>query len=156
MCTFSWAISFVRLLCFMSILVSRILWGCNYTFRKESLNNVIGDLLREEQTTDPEDSKLINDHIKEGKIVPVEITCRLLLKTMQKIGMNKRFLIDGFPRNEDNLFGCQKDTEDFANVNQVIFFELPGKDMLKESYIKLRLEEEQLIMLKQFERDLLL
>ncbi|CAI2379358.1 unnamed protein product [Moneuplotes crassus] len=90
-----------------------------------------GDLLREEQATDSEDSKLINDHIKEGKIVPVEITCRLLLKAMQKIGMNKRFLIDGFPRNEDNLFGWQKEMEDFANVDQVIFFELSEEDMLK-------------------------
>ena len=39
-----------------------------------------GDLLREEQETKSKDSELIKSYIKEGKIVPVEITCRLLLK----------------------------------------------------------------------------
>jgi UMP-CMP kinase len=43
---------------------------------------------------------LINQCIVEGKIVPVEITCQLLKKGMEKFGWNKkRFLIDGFPRN---------------------------------------------------------
>ncbi|EKX52984.1 hypothetical protein GUITHDRAFT_101434 [Guillardia theta CCMP2712] len=37
----------------------------------------------------------------EGKIVPVEITIQLLLKAMEK-AETKRFLIDGFPRSQDN------------------------------------------------------
>ncbi len=53
--------------------------------------------------------------ITEGKIVPVAITCRLLVNAMDR-HMDRReaegmdsassvFLIDGFPRNMDNLNG---------------------------------------------------
>jgi len=46
---------------------------------------------------------LINNIIKEGKIVPVDITVNLIKNAMEKLGWKeKRFLIDGFPRNEDN------------------------------------------------------
>ena len=39
--------------------------------------------------------------IKEGKIVPSEVTIKLLKQAMIK-NENDRFLIDGFPRNEEN------------------------------------------------------
>ena len=39
-----------------------------------------------------------------GTIVPVAITCSLLLRAMKDSG-NQYFLIDGFPRNQDNLDG---------------------------------------------------
>ena len=45
---------------------------------------------------------MINTYIKEGKIVPAEVTVRLLRTAMEKSGKNK-FLIDGFPRNLENL-----------------------------------------------------
>jgi adenylate kinase family enzyme len=40
--------------------------------------------------------------IKEGKIVPVEITVKLILAAMQKSSKTKKFLIDGFPRSMNN------------------------------------------------------
>ena len=41
--------------------------------------------------------------IKDGKIVPVSITCALLRNAMKAAGWeSKKFLIDGFPRNQDN------------------------------------------------------
>uniref|UniRef100_A0AAY4BCG3 UMP/CMP kinase n=1 Tax=Denticeps clupeoides TaxID=299321 RepID=A0AAY4BCG3_9TELE len=61
-----------------------------------------GDLLRQERSRkDSESGQLIDTYIKEGKIVPVEITINLLRKDEDKF----RFLIDGFPRNQDNLQG---------------------------------------------------
>jgi hypothetical protein len=39
--------------------------------------------------------------IKEGKIVPVDITVKLILNAMEKSKV-KKFLIDGFPRAVDN------------------------------------------------------
>lgn len=39
--------------------------------------------------------------IKEGKIVPSEVTIKLLQRAMDESG-NDKFLIDGFPRNEEN------------------------------------------------------
>jgi UMP-CMP kinase len=59
---------------------------------------IAGDLLREErQRPGSEYGDLINDYIKEGKIVPMEITISLLENAMKKVG-GTRFLIDGFPR----------------------------------------------------------
>ena len=67
-----------------------------------------GDLLRAERK-DPssKDGELINEYIREGKIVPVEITLKLLQKAMEKSG-SMNFLIDGFPRNLDNYQGWKK------------------------------------------------
>ena len=39
--------------------------------------------------------------IKDGKIVPSEVTIKLLEKAILEIE-NDKFLIDGFPRNEEN------------------------------------------------------
>lgn len=39
--------------------------------------------------------------IKEGKIVPSEVTVKLIQKEMESCD-NGKFLIDGFPRNEEN------------------------------------------------------
>ncbi|KAH0842555.1 hypothetical protein AYO21_06643 [Fonsecaea monophora] len=64
-----------------------------------------GDLLREEQNTEgSEYGQLIKDYIKEGLIVPMEITVKLLENAMRsKLGSDGtgKFLIDGFPRKMD-------------------------------------------------------
>ena len=44
---------------------------------------------------------MIQNMIKEGKIVPSEVTVKLLQNAMRGSG-NDKFLIDGFPRNEEN------------------------------------------------------
>lgn len=43
--------------------------------------------------------------------------------TMQKDEQKFRFLIDGFPRNEDNLQGWNKVMDDNADVKFVLFFD---------------------------------
>ena len=58
--------------------------------------------MRDEIKSGSEDGNLISGLIKEGKIVPSHITVGLLKKTMEKMGWNKNFLIDGFPRNKEN------------------------------------------------------
>ena len=64
-----------------------------------------GDLLRAEEKKDTEEGKLINSIISQGKIVPVKITCSLLKKAMDESGKKNIFLIDGYPRNQDNIDG---------------------------------------------------
>ena len=64
-----------------------------------------GDLLRAEAKKDTEAGKLVNSLISQGKIVPVKITCSLLKKAMDESGKNNIFLIDGYPRNQDNIDG---------------------------------------------------
>ncbi|WAR23031.1 KCY-like protein, partial [Mya arenaria] len=81
-----------------------------------------GDLLREErQRPSSEFGEEIEGHIKNGTIVPVQITCSLLRRAMEESG-EKKFLIDGFPRNKDNLDGWNNAMKGVADVRMVLFF----------------------------------
>lgn len=57
--------------------------------------------------------------IKEGKIVPAEVTVKLLQKAMEKSD-NDKFLIDGFPRNDDNR-KCFQDVVCISSFMQLYF-----------------------------------
>ncbi|XP_030061713.1 UMP-CMP kinase [Microcaecilia unicolor] len=87
-----------------------------------------GDLLRDERKKpDSQYGELIDTYIKEGKIVPVEITISLLQRAMDQAmkadAQKNKFLIDGFPRNEDNLQGWNKTMHDKADVAYILFFD---------------------------------
>ncbi|EDV93693.1 GH18143 [Drosophila grimshawi] len=82
-----------------------------------------GDLLREERAREgSEFGQLIEEYIRNGKIVPVEVTCSLLENAM-KLSGKMRFLIDGFPRNQDNLDGWQRQMADKTDMQFVLFFD---------------------------------
>ncbi|KAF8044278.1 hypothetical protein BT93_A2311 [Corymbia citriodora subsp. variegata] len=66
-----------------------------------------GELLRQEIASNSEDGAVILDMIKEGKIVPSEMTVKLLKKEMESCD-NGKFLIDGFPRNEENRIAFEQ------------------------------------------------
>ncbi|XP_076600806.1 UMP-CMP kinase [Chaetodon auriga] len=109
---------------------SKIAEGYNYTHLSA------GDLLRDERAREgSEYGHLIDTYIKEGKIVPVQITINLLRKameeTMQKDKKKFRFLIDGFPRNEDNLQGWNTDMDGKADVKFVLFFDCSNEVCIK-------------------------
>jgi len=82
-----------------------------------------GDLLREERNKPgSEFGDLIEKHIRDGTIVPVEITCSLIERAMQ-VSASNNFLIDGFPRNQDNLEGWERQMSEKATVLFVLFFD---------------------------------
>ncbi|KAI9347980.1 adenylate kinase-domain-containing protein [Zopfochytrium polystomum] len=73
-----------------------------------------GDLLRAEVASGSERAKELDTIMKEGKIVPTEVTLSLLKEAMEKAPEAKGFLIDGFPRQldqakafEDTLHKCK-------------------------------------------------
>lgn len=102
-----------------------------------------GDLLREEQAREgSEYGELISNYIKEGKIVPQEVTLGLLKNAMKAEIMKRldqdphyltkngpvRFLIDGFPRKMDQALSF----EDNVCVSRfTLYFECPEEVMLK-------------------------
>ncbi|KAI3904180.1 hypothetical protein MKW92_018430 [Papaver armeniacum] len=61
----------------------------------------VGDLLRLEQESGSEHGTMIKNCIKEAKLAPSDIVVDLILKAMKRSG-KKKFLIDGFPRSEEN------------------------------------------------------
>ncbi|GLT89282.1 hypothetical protein SLE2022_072710 [Rubroshorea leprosula] len=85
-----------------------------------------GDLLRAEISSGSENGTMIQNMIKEGKIVPSEVTIKLLQKAMQESGNNK-FLIDGFPRNEENRAAFEAVTK--IEPAFVLFFNCPEGEM---------------------------
>ncbi|KAJ6730002.1 NUCLEOTIDE KINASE [Salix viminalis] len=69
---------------------------------------------------------MIQNMIKEGKIVPSEVTIKLLQKAMHE-SENDKFLIDGFPRNEENRAAFEAVTK--IEPAFVLFFDCPEEEM---------------------------
>lgn len=89
-----------------------------------------GDLLRAEQ--DRKGSQfgdMIKEYIKDGKIVPMEVTIQLLENAMtsaiDKDG-NRKFLIDGFPRKMDQATAFE---EKVVESQFTLFFDCPENVM---------------------------
>ena len=98
-----------------------------------------GDLLRAEQ--DREGSaygQLIKDNIKNGEIVPMEVTVKLLENAMREKldrkgrGARGRFLIDGFPRKMDQAVFFE---DSVCPSRCTLFLDCP-EDVMKERLLK--------------------
>jgi len=90
-----------------------------------------GDLLRAERDSGSPDGDLINSIILKGDIVPVKITVALIKKAIIKHGgVTKKFLVDGFPRNEENLNGWHEVMGDFADAKFVLFLDCEEQAMI--------------------------
>uniref|UniRef100_A0A1I8EBE4 UMP-CMP kinase n=1 Tax=Wuchereria bancrofti TaxID=6293 RepID=A0A1I8EBE4_WUCBA len=85
-----------------------------------------GELLRNERNREGSQyGQIIESHIRNGTIVPVEITCKLLENAMNDCLSAKAFLIDGFPRNQDNVEGWERAMLSKAKVLFVLYLHCP-------------------------------
>ncbi|ODM89269.1 UMP-CMP kinase [Orchesella cincta] len=87
-----------------------------------------GDLLRDEMKNETSDHRdIIKKNIDAGTIVPVEITCELLKRRMDEICAKGtwNFLIDGFPRNWNNVHGWETAMTDSVNLAFVLYLDAP-------------------------------
>ncbi|KAL9397095.1 hypothetical protein Peur_011348 [Populus x canadensis] len=73
---------------------------------------------------------MIQSFTKEVKIVPYEVTVKLLQQARQH-SYNKRFIIDGFPRNEENRTAF--DTIIKIEPGFVLFFDCPEEELTKST-----------------------
>jgi UMP-CMP kinase len=87
-----------------------------------------GDLLRAEMKSGSPNGEMIASMIKDGQIVPSEVTVKLLMDAMDKNG-GKKFLIDGFPRNEENRGSFVRVAR--TDCAFVLFFDVPEAVMEK-------------------------
>ena len=90
-------------------------------------------MLREERQSGSGLADLINECIREGKIVPAEITVGLLKTAMEKSGSTK-FLVDGFPRDMDNL-RCWESIMTEARVQFLLFLDC-SEEVMKERLLE--------------------
>ncbi|KAJ3038851.1 hypothetical protein HDV00_000257 [Rhizophlyctis rosea] len=79
-----------------------------------------GDLLRAEVATGSDLGKELDLMMKEGRIVPMKVTLRLLREAMLKTDDADGFLIDGFPRQLDQAEAFE---DQVAQCKFVLYFE---------------------------------
>ncbi|CAF4091547.1 unnamed protein product [Adineta steineri] len=87
----------------------------------------VGDLLREE--TDKSHSDLgrqIQETMQNGSLVSSEIICKLIENAMRKNG-KKNYLIDGFPRDMENIDEWKKSMSDKVILQCVLVFDCDEK-----------------------------
>ncbi|AGO11417.1 AaceriACR170Cp [[Ashbya] aceris (nom. inval.)] len=90
-----------------------------------------GDLLRDEQNRPGSQyGELIKHHIKEGLIVPQEVTVALLRRAIEEHyrAGKRKFLVDGFPRKMDQAITFEKSV---VPSKFVLFFDCPERVMLE-------------------------
>lgn len=91
----------------------------------------VGELLRKERergVSSPH-AELIESCLVAGKIVPVEISLNLVRNAMDEASASGYgapiFLVDGFPRNFDNLDGWTKEMPEYASVIGSLIYDCP-------------------------------
>lgn len=93
-----------------------------------------GDLLREERSRpDSHYGEIINHHIREGTIVPMQITIKLLHIAMCAHPKHKKFLIDGFPRNIEQGIAFE---EQICPARAVFFFDCSEETLVNRLLIR--------------------
>lgn len=92
-----------------------------------------GDLLRRERAQEGSPlKKVIDDSIKAGKMVPGDITVKLIREAILSEKKSTLFLIDGFPRNSENLVGWNKLVgQSMVQLAPAVFFDCKQETMEK-------------------------
>ena len=89
----------------------------------------VGELLRNVSPNSPH-AALIQETLVAGNIVPVEISLSLLQTAMEENkGKSLYYLVDGFPRNFDNLQGWIKLMKGVSSVWGVLNFKCPLEEL---------------------------
>jgi len=90
-----------------------------------------GDLLRAERASGSVNGDLIQEYITNGQIIPVAITIKLLEAAIVSSGASK-VLIDGFPRNKENLEGWETEMTNTGKIKTkfMLFFECSEDECL--------------------------
>ncbi|EOA17251.1 hypothetical protein CARUB_v10005525mg [Capsella rubella] len=86
-----------------------------------------GDLLRREIAMNTKNGDMILNLIKDGKIVPSEVTVKLIQRELESSD-SRKFLIDGFPRTEENRVAFERIIR--ADPDVVLFFDCPEEEMV--------------------------
>ena len=86
-----------------------------------------GDIFRENIKNQTEIGKKIKELITAGELVPDEMTVELVKNRLSGPDCKDGFILDGFPRNVVQA----KELEKFANIDKVIFLDVPFEEIEK-------------------------
>ena len=94
-----------------------------------------GDLLRKEIETKGKHSQEIESIQKEGGLVSSEILLQLVKAEIEKVGFHHRYILDGFPRNQENIDVWNKVLKGCTQISCYIYLECDFK-VLEERMLK--------------------
>lgn len=69
--------------------------------------------------------------MKEGKLISSDIMVNLVLKTIERNNFGGRYLLDGFPRGQENIDVWDKIMAKSVNLKSVIYFECAEEELKK-------------------------
>ncbi len=82
-----------------------------------------GDLLRDEVKSGSPLGKELAAVMKEGKLISSELMVRIVQEQLEKNNYGGRYLLDGFPRGQENMDVWERMMSHRVNVKSVIYFE---------------------------------
>ena len=89
-----------------------------------------GDLLRQYVKDKKEGYEEIENQMKEGKLIS-STTLMKVLKEYIVHSRNKKILVDGYPRNQENIDVWEKEMKDLVEVKGALYIEVSNKEMKK-------------------------
>jgi UMP-CMP kinase len=79
-------------------------------------------LLRDEVKHNGPNAEKIESALKEGALVNPELVVELIKAAFEKNGMKGKYLLDGFPRSQDNLDAWKLIMKDYVDVPCILYF----------------------------------
>jgi adenylate kinase family enzyme len=89
-----------------------------------------GDLLRQYVKDKKDGYEDIDNQMKEGKLIS-SATLMKVLKEYVMTSRNKKILVDGYPRNQENIDEWEKQMKDLVEVKGALYIEVSNEEMTK-------------------------
>ena len=89
-----------------------------------------GDLLRQYVKDKKDRYEDIDNQMKEGKLIS-SATLMKVLKEYVMSSTNKKILVDGYPRNQENIDEWEKQMKDLVEVKGALYIEVSNEEMTK-------------------------
>ena len=89
-----------------------------------------GDLLRKYVEEKKEGYEEISNKMKEGQLISSQTVMKVLKEYIVK-SQNKKILLDGYPRNKENMEMWEREMRGQANVLGALYFEVTNEEMEK-------------------------
>jgi UMP-CMP kinase family protein len=113
-----------------------------------------GDLLRKEVENKGPQAEKIEEVLKEGRLVSSEMLVELIKGAFEKHGMQGKFLLDGFPRSQQNVEAWDQIIKDSVNVPCLLYFSCSEETMknrlLKRAETSGRSDDNEETIMKRF------
>jgi adenylate kinase family enzyme len=89
-----------------------------------------GDLLREAVKYGTPKGKEIDATMKEGKLVSSELLVELVKEKIERYNYKGRYLLDGFPRGQENIDVWNKIMGKWADIKGIFYFECEENELV--------------------------